>query len=534
MYKEIQINQFRQFNNVNIKLGKYLTVIAGRNATGKSTILGLLANSGEIKKKDGSTYLNRQFRAEFSEILHGSKKFDDSGSNKIRINIVDNNDNEIDYRFFRTTWQKNGDKQRFRLIPSKTLADGKKTEAKLHIPILYLGLSRLFPIGEAEESNISTNNIKFFNSEHKNWFIEKYKYILSINEKIVEISNYSIGETDKKKGVGIETNNYDYLTISSGQDNLGQILLAILSFKKLKKENSSVSQGLLIIDEVDATLHPSAQERLIDLLIQEAKLTGFQVVITTHSSDLLKYICSKIKHNNNDINNNIELYYFTNANRKLEIKRNIDYSFIEGDLRLQSIIQNPNKIKVYTEDEENRWFFRHLTDDYLKYLDILNVSMGCQSLLGLFESDPTYFGNSLIVLDGDVKDSAYSEAQQILKSKMNNIVKLPGNVRPEEVFYNYIINLDADHPFWKKSSELNMTWQYFNDCGPKSKDYNKYGKDREKYKAWFKNHQNIFDGLKLFDFWKNDNKDLVDKFIISFIESYNAIADRAFSIKIKK
>lgn len=79
-----------------------------------------------------------------------------------------------------------------------------------------------------------------------------------------------------------------------------------------------------------------------------------------------------------------------------------------------------------------------------------------------------------------------------------------------------------------------MTWQYFNDCGPKSKDYNKYGKDREKYKAWFKNHQNIFDGLKLFDFWKNDNKDLVDKFIISFIESYNAIADRAFSIKIKK
>ena len=104
MYKEIQINQFRQFNNVNIKLGNTITAIAGQNATGKSTILGLLANSGEIKKKDGSTYLNRQFRAEFSEILHGSKKFDDSGSNKIRINIVDNNDNEIDYRFFRTTW----------------------------------------------------------------------------------------------------------------------------------------------------------------------------------------------------------------------------------------------------------------------------------------------------------------------------------------------------------------------------------------------------------------------------------------------
>lgn len=33
----------------------------------------MLANSGELKKKDGTTYSNRRFRAEFSEIFHGSK-----------------------------------------------------------------------------------------------------------------------------------------------------------------------------------------------------------------------------------------------------------------------------------------------------------------------------------------------------------------------------------------------------------------------------------------------------------------------------
>ena len=73
MYKLLKLNDFRQFKNMDILLGKRLTVLAGRNSTGKSTILGVLANSGELKKKDGTTYSDGQFRAEFSEIF-GSVK----------------------------------------------------------------------------------------------------------------------------------------------------------------------------------------------------------------------------------------------------------------------------------------------------------------------------------------------------------------------------------------------------------------------------------------------------------------------------
>ena len=96
MFKNIIINDFRQFKNKELILGKRVTVLAGRNSTGKSTILGLLANSGELKKKDGITISGRQFRAEFGEILHGSKEYDSSGSNKIIINVVDNENNLID------------------------------------------------------------------------------------------------------------------------------------------------------------------------------------------------------------------------------------------------------------------------------------------------------------------------------------------------------------------------------------------------------------------------------------------------------
>lgn len=404
MYKLLKLNDFRQFKNMNILLGKNITVLAGRNSTGKSTILGVLANSGELKKKDGTTYSNRRFRAEFSEIFHGSKKYDASGSDRIQIDIVDENDNIIDYRKFRTAWQNEKGKDRFRVIPIKFLDGGKKTEAKMQIPVSYLGLSRLFPIGEANEEKIVKNKINFMDDKQKNWFIEQYKQILSLYDTVTDISNYSIGETDKKKGVGIETDKYDYLTNSSGQDNLGQILMAILSFKRLKLQREDWTGGLLLIDEIDATLHPAAQKRLIDLLIKEAKINNIQVVVTTHSSDLLKHICNKTVHNSDSKNNNVELYYFTNGNRHLEMRRNPEYSTIENDLLVESMLQNANKVKIYSEDAENRWFIKKLVPEYLPYVDMLDVKIGCDQLLSLYTGDVSYFGNVLIVLDGDVAD----------------------------------------------------------------------------------------------------------------------------------
>ena len=236
---------------------------------------------------------------------------------------------------------------------------------------------------QANEDRITTKKIKFIDDEQKQWFVEQYTRILSLYDTVADVSNYSIGETDKKKGVGIETDKYDYLTNSSGQDNLGQILMAILSFKRLKKQREEWTGGLLLIDEIDATLHPAAQKRLIDLLIKEAKVNDIQVVVTTHSSDLLRHICNKNAHNNISKNNDVELYYFTNGNRRLEMKRNPDYSTIENDLLVESMLQNSNKVKVYSEDAENRWFIQKLIPEYLPYVDILDVKIGCDQLLSL-------------------------------------------------------------------------------------------------------------------------------------------------------
>lgn len=560
MYQKIEIKDFRLFQNQTILLGKYLTVLSGRNSTGKSTILGMIANSGELKKKDGITYFSKSFRAEFSELFKGSRNFDHIGADRFIITLCDENGNETDYRSFRTAWQtkdkyrknkaadgqeevpheeekqKATQEERFRVIPFKKLNDGKRTEAKFNYPVLYLGLSRLFPIGESQDNAISTKTIVFKSEEHHQWFVEAYKGVLSMQFDVKEVTNYSIGETDKKSGIGISTDYYDYLTNSSGQDNLGQILLALLSFRKLKEELGNMWQGgILLIDEIDATLHPAAQNKLLKLLIQEAKKHQIQIVVTTHSLSLLGDICKRTAYNNHDdtVNNEVELYYLTNANRKLEIKRNPPFTEIESDLMIISAVQNRNKIKLYSEDAEARWFLEYLVQDFLSYVEPLDITIGCDQLINLYGADLQYFGNTLIVFDGDVTEKQLNKIPKLTRERFGNILKLPGEKNPEEILYEYLLSLSPDHDYWSSGAErVGFTWDYFNEHGPKSDDYTQE-KDREKYKKWFIDHRQLFESTKLMEFWLRDNPQLVQIFREAFVAAYNRIAKRTMAMSIE-
>ena len=115
---------------------------------------------------------------------------------------------------------------------------------------------------------------------------------------------------------------------------------------------------------------------------------------------------------------------------------------------------------------------------------------------------------------------------------MKNIIKLPGSTRPEEVIYKYIIGLDSEHPYWENASKVDMSWTYFKENGPDSSGYNQE-KERERYKKWFEDHKAMFDSTKLFEFWADDNKEMVEVFKNDFKKAYNAIADRIFSTTIK-
>ena len=145
--------------------------------------------------------------------------------------------------------------------------------------------------------------------------------------------------------------------------------------------------------------------------------------------------------------------------------------------------------------------------------------------------DLTYFGNTIIVFDGDVSDDELGKIPQTVREKLNNILLLPGEKRPEEVIYNYIISLPPEHSYWMEAQKVDMSWRYFNENGPMSNRYSQ-GKEREKYKAWFLEHQKVFDNTGLFNYWKEDNRHVVKLFRENFKTSYNCVANRIFATPI--
>ncbi|CDF70706.1 AAA family ATPase [Lactobacillus acidophilus] len=67
--KDLNIKDYRAFQKeTNIELSKHLTAIAGMNGVGKSTILAILTNVGELPKKY-KTIGGSLFRGEFSDVI---------------------------------------------------------------------------------------------------------------------------------------------------------------------------------------------------------------------------------------------------------------------------------------------------------------------------------------------------------------------------------------------------------------------------------------------------------------------------------
>lgn len=185
--KKIKIENFRAFSKKDevyeIELGTNLTCISGHNGIGKSTILAMLSNCAEIKKKDGELLNGDAFRGDYSDIIKYDKIADSSGR-KCTIffddlprdekgNILDGYLSELS---FRATTQKLDEANfRYRLIPIKD--ENKKDEKKISWPVYYLGLSRLFPFGEADA--VEQKTIK--ENSYKNMIIQEYNYIFTLD-----------------------------------------------------------------------------------------------------------------------------------------------------------------------------------------------------------------------------------------------------------------------------------------------------------------------------------------------------------------
>jgi AAA15 family ATPase/GTPase len=532
--KELRIKKFRLFRDTKIKLGQYITAIAGFNATGKSTILGLLGHCGELKGY--KPLLQKVYRTELNEILKFSDKHDDIIPEIGRV-IFDDVPIIFGNKYpsellFRSTKQRPEGKLRYRIIPKRT--SEWRSSGKVVWPTLYLGLARLYPLGESDDVKKSRAPQKLL-KEDIDYILTNMKRILSLSEDSKSFTIASISETQKKKAIGLNTDTYDYLSNSAGQDNLGQILMTVLSFMKLKaKLGSDWHGGLLVVDELDAALHPLAQNKLVDFLYKQAKDIGIQLVFTTHSLSMLQYICEKTEHNDPTSTNNYELVFLSNANDVIEVIKDPSFDTIYKDLMVTYSTSSSKKVPVFSEDEESRTIINKILKSYSGYFKLLEVSFGKDQLLKLLNDDYANFSRYIYIFDGDVDSKDIGKCKQKLSpNSVSCLLKLPGEKRPEEVLWDYIVNLSPRHDFFKKFRlSKNYTKRSLKESGPLSEKYTRHENEREKYKYWFKDNLELIDDI--FYYWYLDNKDTINQFIIGFIDAYNIIAHNHFLPIIRK
>ena len=118
---------------------------------------------------------------------------------------------------------------------------------------------------------------------------------ITLNEDSIKGLSYVLGREymaarfastniDPNKEVGILTNSFG--DVSQFHQGAGED--ATLDLFKLLQ--TIPDQSLLIIDEVEASLHPAAQRRLIKHLLKLARIKKLQIILSTHSAYVLDEI----------------------------------------------------------------------------------------------------------------------------------------------------------------------------------------------------------------------------------------------------
>lgn len=475
-FTKLEVHNFRHISGQVIELGNVMTAIAGQNGTGKSTLLGWISQASDYKPKN-KTLSDTPFKSKYSEIFRFCPEKDFKNSYKVTIHYEDSlleEAKEMSTRLIET-------ENRYRVD-----FDGRGNA--LDFPVIYLGLKRLIPL--ATEKSINLQEFVLTNND-KNQFAKLSKEILYLTRDII---GAEFVKSPNKQIFAMKTNDYGHLGNSAGQDNLGQIISSILSFGVLKGElKDNYKGGLLLIDEIDATLYAGSQVKLVDKLFGLAKTLNVQIIFTTHSIEILEHLSKKVGEDTK-----INFLKWNNKNAINEVNPNIE--LLKNVIKVQTgEVKKIEKIQFICEDIVAEYWAKNLLNgtDLKQKIQVIKGPFPDGTLIEMANSKHPIFKTTNFILDGDARNNHKNR-------KIPRTVILPGQHKPEKIFFDFIFDLDDNDEFW--DNDNNFTHQT---CFGNFADKN--------HKRWFNDESNQrYFGVgnhRLFNRWKKSNKEQVQTFI---------------------
>lgn len=530
---------FRKLGNLTIEFADRLTLIAGHNGIGKSTIQGLVANTFGISKGGPKSYFGEAFSANIERIVYlALSEVEIAQENPAAAPTVVAEVGGITVRkrcamTFRSEWQ------RARVVPrtiDRVEDDPVGQDAKVPLPTIYLGIKRLASIGEADEREVASRKITM-HAEDRQLMADFVSSVIIGTQVTTDVTHQTIKGSGKKT-VQPGYSAHDELAISMGQDSLGSIATALASFNRLQREQGDAyCGGLLVIDKLDVGFHPHAIERLVTALKTHAKRLELQIIATTHSPRLIEAVHPD---GGGSARAPDKVVYLLDT-RHPRLADDQSLKAILDDMALRQDTDQPRTKKpvlgVYFEDPEGAQFCDALIPAPKRtalgrrlgvQIKLIPLGIGGSNLINLPDKDPL-FKNRVLIVNADTSIPQKAAAR-------GNTIKLPchrgahGTDRSPEnvikIFLRAVIDAPQGplHDALRRFSVVNPTTdKVSNTFFP---DNSSTSSQRESSKSWWVTHWAKLKRWGVIREWASCHVEEVAEFVQAFDEAITKTASR--------
>jgi predicted ATPase len=266
---EIRRGEIRGLKGLKIDFKYPITAIAGRNGSGKTTVLALAACAYHNSTDGYSLAGRRRSYYTFSDFFIQSADELPPGGMSISYQILHN-------RWKPSPTLPKGEGAGWQSRVKKYVGRWNNYSSRIDRTVVFLGIDRVVP--HSEKSVLKNHRWSFQKVSAKGWESDVQEIVARILNRDYKGFEYRQHSKYRLPIVTYRGRTYSGFNMGAGENTLFGILSIIIDCPE---------GALILIDEIELGLHEEAQARLINELKQLCLKRQIQIICTTHSPTIL-------------------------------------------------------------------------------------------------------------------------------------------------------------------------------------------------------------------------------------------------------
>lgn len=371
----IEIKDIRGWSEQRISFAFPIVAVVGENGSGKSTVLQSAACVYQGENDEAVTWFPSEF-------------FPETAWDNLQ-------DVRIKFGYKQGT---NHDDGSIRKPTTRWLGQPERPKRR----VVYIDLSRLQPVGtRVGYARIAKN--KHLEASAKPFTDQQVSRLSQIMGREYDNAKMALSDLDSNREIPVLSKlgqHYSGFHQGSGETTIAELLMAQLP-----------QYGLVLIDEIESSLHPRAQRRLIRDLAAAARDRECQIIMSTHSPYVLEELPLSAR-----------IYILETANTK-EIANGVSPQFAMTKMD----DENHPECELYVEDERAAVWLGEILSCHARDLFVRcsRIPYGAANLgvaLGQIVEAKRFPRPTVVFLDGD-------------QGEATGCLLLPGDDAPERVVF---------------------------------------------------------------------------------------------------